>query len=292
LNIKTGKNHIKYIAALLLFGSNGLVASYIAMNSHEIVFFRTLTGSLFLLTVFFITGGKFQAFGNKRYFAYLMVSGAAMGASWMFLYEGYRQIGVSLATLAYYFGPVIVMALAPLLFREKLMPAKVAGVLAALAGMVLINGAALSQSGLSWGLVCGVLAAAMYALMVTFNKKAVSVTGLENAVWQLLASFVVVAIFTFIKQGFYIPVASGSILPILLLGIVNTGVGCYLYFSAIGVLQAQSIAVFGYLEPLSALAFSALFLQERLSPVQMIGAALILGGAAFGEFYRRKARKA
>ncbi len=282
------RNYIKYVAALLLFGSNGIVASYILLSSYEIVFLRTLIGSLFLLAVFALTRGRFRALHNKKHLLCLIISGTAMGASWMFLYEGYQQIGVSLATLAYYCGPVIVMALAPLIFREKMTPAKILGFLAVLAGMFLVNRHALMQGGSLWGLFCGVMAAVMYAFMVIFNKKAASITGLENSVWQLAASFMTVAIFTAIKQGVAIPVTSESLFPVLLLGIVNTGIGCYLYFSSIQQLPAQSVAICGYLEPLSALVFSAAILQERLTLVQVAGAALILGGAAFGEFFRRK----
>ncbi|WP_040196917.1 DMT family transporter [Candidatus Soleaferrea massiliensis] len=282
------KNYIKYIFALLLFGSNGLVASYISLTSYETVFLRTMIGSIFLLLIYCITQKRFQLPQNKKHTLYLMISGAAMGASWMFLYEGYHQIGVSLATLTYYFGPVIVMAAAPFLFREKLTATKITGIIAALLGIFLINGNDLLQGGFSWGLICGILSAVMYAVMVVFNKLSASITGLENAVWQLSSSFVTVAIFTFLKQGFCIPVAAGDLLPVLFLGVVNTGIGCYLYFSSIGHLTAQSVALCGYLEPLSALFFSAAFLQERLALIQFAGAFLILGGAAFGEYYGRK----
>jgi len=44
--------YFKYIAALLLFGSNGIVASHISLSSYEIVFTRTLIGSLFLILIF------------------------------------------------------------------------------------------------------------------------------------------------------------------------------------------------------------------------------------------------
>ena len=47
----------------------------------------------------------------------------------------------------------------------------------------------------------------------------------------------------------------------------------------------------GYLEPLSTLVFSALCLQERLTPIQAVGAALILGGAAFGELYKGRQKQ-
>ena len=42
-----------------------------------------------------------------------------------------------------------------------------------------------------------------------------------------------------------------SIVPIFILGQLNTGVGCYFYFSSIGYLPVQTVAICGYLEPLS-----------------------------------------
>ena len=73
---------------------------------------------------------------------------------------------------------------------------------------------------------------------------------------------------------------------ILILGIFNTGIGCYFYFSSIGDLPVQTVAICGYLEPLSAVVFSVLFLGESMTIVQVVGAMLILGGAAFGELFR------
>jgi drug/metabolite transporter (DMT)-like permease len=281
-------HYVKFISACLLFGSNGIVASHILMSSHEIVFLRTLIGSLFLLAVFVLTGGKFSGLRNVRHLAFLILSGVAMGASWIFLFEAYKRIGVGMATLAYYCGPVIVMALSPMLFKEKLTPARICGFVAVLLGMFLVNRDALILGGLSWGLLCGVLSAVMFALMVILNKMAASITGFENAVWQLLASFATLALFTALKQGLAFSLPSGSLVPVLLLGFANTGVGCYLYFSSMQRLPAQSVAICGYLDPLSALVFAAVLLGERLTSVQMIGAALILGGAAFGEYFGRK----
>ena len=282
------KAYLKYFLALLLFGFNGIVASYISLDSYEIVFTRTIIGSVFLIAVFFLSKEKPQFWKNKKHFAFSVLSGFAMGASWMFLYEAYTQIGISLATLAYYFGPVIVMAVSPLVFREKLSLSKVLGFSAALLGMFFVNGAAVLQSGLSRGVVLGISAAAMYSVMVIFNKKAESIKGLENSICQLCASFLFVAAFILVKQGGRIAFNAQDIFPILLLGVVNTGIGCYLYFSSIQQLRAQSVAIFGYLEPLSALIFSALILRERLTGLQIFGAVLILGGAMFGEFFPAK----
>ena len=70
---------------------------------------------------------------------------------------------------------------------------------------------------------------------------------------------------------------------VLMLGCVNTGLGCLVYFSVISRLPVTQVAVFGYLEPLSALLFSCLFLGERLTPMQLAGTLLILAGIAYAE---------
>ena len=77
---------IKYISALLLFGLNGIVASHIAMSSYEIVFMRTLIGSILLIILFMLGKGKFHIRESKKDFLFVVFSGIAMGTSWMFLY--------------------------------------------------------------------------------------------------------------------------------------------------------------------------------------------------------------
>lgn len=297
--MKNAKAFTKYILALLLFGSNGIVASHIALSSYEIVFSRTLIGSLFLILIFAASKQKLQLGKIKPHLhrshllfrchlLFLVISGVAMGTSWMFLYEAYTRIGVSLASLAYYCGPIIVMVLSPLLFRERITTVTFIGFLAVIVGMLCVNGPALFQGRASWGLIFGILSAVMYAFMVIYNKKAVSITGLENPMLQLITSFLTVAVFVGFKQGFTIHRIDGNWIPILILGIVNTGVGCYFYFSSIGELPVQTVAICGYVEPLSALLFSAALLGERMSWLQIGGAMLILGGAAFGELFRGK----
>jgi len=282
------KAYLKYFTALLLFGSNGIVASYILLNSYEIVFLRTLIGSLFLIAVFLFSGRKPQGFHDKKHILYITISGIAMGISWMLLYEAYKTVGVSIATLAYYCGPVIVMAVSPRVFQERMTLKKLSGFAAVIAGMYLVNKNGLFKTHVSAGLIFGILSAAMYALMVIFNKKAKSITGLENSAFQLIISFLTVAVFMQTRQRLYISSVFHNLFPVLFLGIVNTGIGCYFYFSSIGRLPAGSVAVCGYLEPLSALIFSAFFLRERLSAVQLLGAVLILGGAVVGELSRKK----
>lgn len=268
---------------MLLFGLNGIVASRIALSSYEIVWLRTLFGSLFLIGVFFL-GRRTMAFRHHRKsFIYLILSGVSMGISWMLLYEAYQLIGVSIASLLYYCGPVIVMILSPILFRERLTRNRVISFLVVLAGVYLINGQMPQTQQAGRGILFGLLSALMYSGMVIFNKKAHGITGLENASFQLLVSFLTVTVFIAFRHGLTIPADSVNWPAILTLGLVNTGVGCYLYFSSIGHLPAQTVAIFSYLELLSAVLFSVLLLREVLHPLQIAGALIMIGGAVFAQ---------
>ena len=108
--------------------------------------------------------------------------------------------------------------------------------------------------------------------MIVFQKKTGRVTGLENAALQLWAGFFTVAAFVWIRGGVSLPDGTGEWVRIGMLGLLNTGAGCWMYFSALGRLPVQTVAVCGYAEPLAAVALSALLLHEALTAAQLVGA--------------------
>lgn len=282
---------LKYLAAVLLFGLNGIVASGIALNSYEIVLLRTLIGTLAMAALFFLGRHRLTFYREKRAFGYLAASGLIMGIHWMLLYEAYQQVGVGIATLLCYCGPVLVMALSPLLFSERLTAWKLLGFAAVLAGVFLLSWEPRSGEVNRFGILCGILSAVGYAGMIICNKKAARIRGLENSMLQLLFAFIAVAIFVGLRQGLRFEISAGSWPYILMLGLVNTGIGCYCYFSSIGRLPVQTVSVLGYLEPVAAVVFSLLLLQEEMDAAELLGAALIIGGAAFAELYAGKQKK-
>ena len=269
---------LKYILGLLLFGSNGVVASFIRLQSHEIVLLRSLLGGVFLLGLFFLTGGRFTIRQHKRDTVYVILSGAAMAADWLLLFEAYARIGVSLGMIINYCGPIVVIISSAFFFSEKITAKTLFALSAALIGAVLISWQGV-QSGIDMlGLLLAILSAFAYAAMVILNKMSKNVTGMQNATIQLAATCVVVLLYVCIKNGLHISIPKESILPVLWIGIINTGLGCFLYFSSISALPAQTVSIFGYLEPLPAVLFSVLILRETLLPLQILGAVLILGG--------------
>lgn len=285
-----------YLAALLLFGSNGIIAAAIALPSSDIVLLRTFLGALSLITILATTQHhKLQAPSRPREAAaLLLLSGAALGASWIFLFRAYQTIGVGVSSLLYYCGPIIVMALSPLIFGEKLTGGKIAGFVAVACGAFLIAAQGLGGNMPIAGIVCGIASAFCYALMVIASKGAPHIEGLENSTLQVCAAFVTALVLTLITQGAPSFLSAGIAASIdwravAMLGVVNTGIGCLLYFSAVAKLPVQTVAVVGYLEPLSAVVFSAALLGEAITPVRLMGAALIIGGAIFCELAGKRA---
>ena len=272
-----------YIFGLILFGSNGVAASYIHLTSQQIVLLRTLLGFALLVVLYFATGHRLTVRQHKRDCAFLALSGVAMGADWMLLFEAYDQIGVSLGMMINYCGPILVIVTAPLFFRERLTWQKGLALALAMMGACLISGQMAAAGGSLWELVCAGLSAVTYAIMVISNKLSRHIVGMENALLQMGFALVTVVIFVVARGGLAMEIPTRDWPFILWLGLLNTGVGCYCYFSTIGALPAHTVAICGYLEPISAVVFSLIILREVISLVQLVGIFLILVGAIFGE---------
>ena len=173
---------------------------------------------------------------------------------------------------------IIVIICSAFLFSEKITVKTLLALSAALIGAVLISWQGV-QSGIDrFGLLLAILSAFAYAAMVILNKMSKNITGMQNATIQLTVTCVVVFLYVCVRNGLHITIPSESIVPVLWIGIINTGLGCFLYFSSISSLPAQTVSVCGYLEPLSAVLFSVLILHETMLPLQILGAVLILSG--------------
>ena len=272
--------YIKYISSLLLFGSNGIVASFIHMESYQIILMRTLLGSLLLCFLSFEKHSLKGLLANRKDFLYVALSGICMGTSWMFQYEAYRQIGVSITSLLYCLGPILIVILAQFIFRERITLKKIICLAAVSCGAIMTGGISLKQGANADGIICALLCALAYAGMILFNKKNRTITGLSNSTVQLVSGFLTALIYNLIQWFTHnapvINIPADEWIPVLILGLVNTGAGCYLYFSGISEIPAQTVAVCDYIEPVLALILASLILHEKMSLLQYIGAVLII----------------
>ena len=274
-----------YILSMLIFGLNGYLAAHISLTGSQVVLLRTLLGGT-MLTLLVLLQGGFDREAVRSEWKWLLLGGAALGANWVALFEAYRLLNVSLATLIYYVGPMLVLLLSPVLFRERLTGRKIAAIAIVAVGLICISGS-IAFGGLNAaGLLTAIVSALFYASLIIFNKRIARTSGLQTAAIELDAAFAVVLIYVLLTAG--LPHPEKAALPyILVIGLVNTGLAYLLYFSGLQKLPGQSVALISYVDPVSALLFSAVLLHETMTPVQLIGAVLIIGGAMFGELRKK-----
>ena len=282
------KNLILFVASMVIFGTNGLIVANISLGSAEIVLMRTFLGSLFLLAVVLVKR-SFSFADLKADLVPATMGGAALGLNWVLLFSAYRSAGVGLSTLTYYCGPIIVLALSPVLFKEKLTWNKLLAIAAVAVGMFCITGDIEPGSDVQTGILFGGGAALLYASLIVANKRVKRLSGLNCAMYELIVAFFVVLIYL-VASNVKLPVipAAEDIVWVLVIGLVNTGLAYYLYFSSLQKLPGQTVALVCYIDPLTALLVSGAFLGEKLLGVQIAGAVLILGGACLGELKFKK----
>ena len=305
-------------SSMLIFGTIGIFRRYIPLSSGLLAFARGLIGTAFLCAVMLVrkalresagevkrddssreqqlqpAGDRFRRGTGSRplnipvqIFILLIISGALIGINWILLFEAYNYTTVATATLCYYMEPIIVILLSPMVFREKLTIKKAACTAAALVGMFLVSGAAgegLPQGNALRGILYGLGAAVLYAAVVIMNKKIRDIDPYIKTILQL-GSAAVCLLPYLIGAGLFTGVSldGNSILMLLIVGLVHTGIAYTLYFGSTDGLRAQTIALFSYIDPVSALLLSMIFLHEPMTAAGICGAVLVLGAALVSE---------
>ena len=272
-----------FIISMLIFGSIGILVREIPLSSAQIALIRGIIGSLFLIVIGIMMKKKPSLKKIKRNITYLLLSGTAIGFNWILLFEAYKNTSITNATLSYYLAPVIVVLLSPLILKERLTLKKVLCVLAAMLGMFLIvwtggDGGFYNKELLGIGFGLG--AAILYAMVVILNKLIKDLGGLETTILQLSFATVILSPYVLLQGApSFNLLDAKSIILLVLVGLLNTGVAYLLYFSSIQKLESQTVAILSYIDPVSAVVMSAIFLGEKISGLQLIGGILILGGA-------------
>jgi RarD protein len=278
------------VSSMLIFGTIGVLRRHIPLSSAFIAFVRGMLGGLTILAFMKVKGIKVREDLSRRQVLWLALTGAVMGINWILLFEAFNHTTVAIATLCYYMQPTIVILLSPVLFREKLSAKKLLCAAVAIAGMILVSGIINGnpQSGSFTGVLLGLGAAVLYAAVIIMNKSKIvcSVNAYRKTMIQLLSAGAVMIPYL-ILSGTGIDsnaLTPKTILLLLTAGILHTGIAYLLYFGSMSGIRVQSIAILSYIDPVSALFFSALFLKEPLSPAGIIGAVMIIGSAVIAEY--------
>ena len=274
------------IISMAVFGTIGLFVRNISVTSGELALYRAVLAALLIGCYLFVTKQSIPFGRIKKELPLLLLSGIAMGFNWILLFQAYKYTTVSVATLSYYFAPVIVTLACPILFKEKMGAKQWICFGMSTLGIVLITGIGDLSAGSDHikGILFGLSAACLYASVVLLNKFIKGVAGLHRTFLQFVSAAAVLLPYVALTDGFTLGAldASGWIY-LLVVGLVHTGLAYCLYFSAIEAISGQQAAILSYVDPLVAIFVSVLLLGEGMTPVQALGGAMILGFTLWNE---------
>ncbi len=289
--INSGNAKLMMIIAMSLFGTLGVSTYFIDLPASVIVVGRGLIGASFLLILIRFSGSKLSKddiYGNMFT---LICSGVCLGLNWLFLFEAYKSIEISVATVLNYLTPAMVILISPIVFKTRLTFIKLGCALLALLGLVLVTG--IIENGTeeinTYGIVCGLLAAVFYTGLVVFNKKLKSIGSYDRTFVQLLIAGIVIAVYCLFTVDFgSLHPDTMSIVLLVVIAVFQTAIAFTLYFGSLAHLDAPTAVMYGYIEPVISIALSVIILHEDLGIIGWIGAALILGSTFLSEILSRR----
>ncbi len=273
------------IVSMAVFGTLGPFVRNIPVSSGELALYRAMMAALLIGAYLLVTHQRIPFEKIRKELVLLLFSGMAMGVNWILLFEAYKYTTVSVATLSYYFAPVIVTAVCPVLFRERLTGRQILCFVMSTLGLVLITG--VGEVGGSRGMIgiaFGLGAAMFYATVILLNKFIKNVEGIHRTFLQFLAAIVILLPYVLITSGVTLGAMNAvGWVNLLIVGLVHTGVTYCLYFSSLKELPGQTAAILSYIDPLVAVLISVTVLGETMTLWQAVGGALILGFMLYNE---------
>ena len=291
---KTGEPisaRLMMISAVTVWGTIGLFVKNISLSSGEIALWRALLAVLLLSVIMIVTKRKIEFKKIKKEIFLLLISGIAIGINWVLLFEAYNYTTVSIATLSYYFAPVIVMIACPLIFRERLTAKQILCFIGSTAGLMLMTGIGNPSADGSHikGILLALGAAALYASDILINKHIKNVDEITRTFLQFVASLTVLVPYVLIRGDIKIATLNmNGWICLIILGFVHTGIVYCMYFSSLVKLSGQKAAILSYVDPLVAVLVSVIILNEPLSLIQAVGGAMILAFTMLNEINFRK----
>jgi len=284
---------VMIMLSMAVFGTLAPFVRNIPVSSGELALYRAAMASGLIAGFLLFSNQKVSIKGLGKELLLLMISGVAMAFNWILLFEAYKYTTVSIATLSYYFAPVIVTVVCPILFREKLSLKQVICFVMSTFGLVLIIGVAdLSENGSNLiGILFGLGAAVLYASVVLLNKFIKGIDGIQRTLLQFVAAVIVMIPYVMCTSGVTLEgMAMSGWICLLVVGLVHTGLSYCLYFTALKDVPGQQAAILSYIDPLVAIIVSVFVLGETITFGQIIGGLLILGFTLWNELesYNKK----
>jgi DME family drug/metabolite transporter len=283
------------VAAAFIWGTLGLFAKILyaqGVSFETLVAVRASIGWAAVLLFVLATGGARSLWVSGRDLVYLVPLGlVGIGFFYLLYFYTIRESTVGTAAILLYSSPAFVVVLARLFLKEALNAAKVLALFLTMGGIFLVAGG-YDPANLEVSpkvLLAGLLSGLTYGLYSIFGRPVAgrlrSSIILSYALFFGASLLVVAALPTL---GTLAGLSVGSYALLLMLAVVHTALGFALYTFGLGRLGAGRAAIVATVEPVVAGALGAMLLGEDLTVPKVVGAGLVISGAALAQGRVRK----
>jgi drug/metabolite transporter, DME family len=283
------------VAAASIWATLGLFAKILyaqGVSFESLVAVRASVGWVAVM-IFVLATGKAKSLRVSLRDLTLLAPQGLVGIGFFYLLYFFtvRESTVGTAAILLYSSPAFVVVLARLFLKEALNPAKALALFLTAGGILLVAGA-YDPSNLEVTptvLLTGLLSGLTYGLYSIFGRP---VTGhLSPSVILSYALFfgsllLIVAAFPTLDTLVGLPMGSYALLFVL--AVVHTTLGFALYTFGLGRLGAGRAAIVATIEPVVAVVLGTALLGESLTVPGVVGALLVVSGAALAQVRLRK----
>jgi drug/metabolite transporter (DMT)-like permease len=286
----------RWIAAIVLaavsasWGTIPLIVRNVDLPAEQLVAARLWLGALPVLGWVFIRG---QNHLPRAEIARVAALGVILAAHWAAFFWALKTTTVAIALVLVYLAPVLLAAFAPRILGEHSDAKTWLAVGMALVGVVLV--ARPGAGATVTGTVAGLIAAATLAAVILIGKPAAQrLGGLRLAAYEhsiaalVMTPWAIGALFTVPWEESGNPSAIDDLWPLLILGVVLTGITGVLYWVSVSRLPVTSVGVIMYFEPASAVVWAALFLQETPDLFATLGVILVIAAGILVAIEQRR----
>lgn len=255
------------ILATLGFSSN--------ISAGTMLFYRFFIAAC-LFFIYCFVKEKSQLFQTKKNTLFLVIAGIIYSAQCILFFSAFHYISAAVGEVIFYIYPVFVAILSALFLKEKVTKFKVIGILAAVAGIGVILYAPGGGVELR-GVILVVFSALASSCYFTFNKK--FTTGISTPVimtYICLTCSLIYLIYSICRGEFVIPYQWSIWIYITLLAIWSTVVGLFCLMRGLKLLEAGMASLVSLSEPIFTILLSYIILGSALTPIQIIGAIVVI----------------
>ncbi len=293
-NLVTGT--LAAVIAATLFGTLGPLARFGAQAGVDGVAFtswRATLGVTFLVVLIVARRGVGSSLDairrlDRRGKAALAIA-ALMGLLLnVAVFTAFERIPIALALMLFYTYPAGVVVVDAALGRETITPTRLLALLLSTTGVLLVLAGGMDETGGGSidpvGVLLGLGAAAAQVVFVSISRNGYRSVPTETATLVILGASMVggALIAVAVGQGDSLVAPLRSLAPwpaVLFAGVAAAGLSSLLFLTAIRRIGGTRTGILMLFEPVVGVILAAVLLGERLAPVQVLGAGLVIAGA-------------